>query len=377
MLHDLSLSGAPRMALQVFQTLAQDVDARVLSLDDGPLRAPFQEIGPTRTLLEGGPQRLQNIAAKMESRLPGVRGAVVRVNGYTQSRVLRKWQPDLIYINSLISLHFGRYLNLPDVPALLHVHETGTALHAHRLAVPQLFASWPTRYVAVSQHTKRCLVEEGVAPEKIVVVPNFLSSSAQEELRLLSAKRPRKAPDEPFVVGGAGQISWTKGPELWLLMAAELRRLLGERVRFKWIGGRNKQEDKLFEWMAKQLGIAEQLELVPTTPHPFEQYATLDALAFTSWEDSFGLVVLENMALGNLVTCFAEGGGAPEVVGDAGLVIPQFSPTNMAEALAQTLNDTKKRERLGHASMERASTFGGEQLKTAMQEVWLSATKNF
>lgn len=360
LLHELSLSGAPRMALQVFQTLAPDIELRVLSFDDGPLRAQFEELGLTQVLVEWGPERFNRAALKLERNLVGVRGAILRVNGRAQSRALAKWRPDLIYINSLISLHFARYLRLPGVPALLHVHETGSALHALRSGTLEWFESWPSRYIAVSDHTQRCLIDEGVAPEKIAVVPNFLSPRVCDELQALAQNRPIKAPDAPFVVGGAGQISWTKGPELWLLMAAELKRLLGPRVRFKWVGGRGSLDDARFEQMARQLGLGDQLELVAATPRPFEQYATFGALALSSWEDACPMVVLENMTIGNLVTCFAGGGGAPEMAGDAGLVVPEFSPLEMARALAQTFSDSSALANICQKAIRRANEFEAE-----------------
>jgi glycosyltransferase involved in cell wall biosynthesis len=338
LLHELSLSGAPRMALQVFQALASEVELRVLSFDEGPLGAPFRELGPTQSLVDWGPERLNQAALKMESRFVGIRGAIVRINGAAQGRVLAKWRPDVIYINSLVSLKIRALPTLAGVPALLHVHETGNALHEFRLGTRPWFESWPSRYIAVSQHVRSGLLEEGIAPEKITVVPNFLSPQAQSELQTLARNRPAKAPHAPFVVGGAGQISWAKGPELWLLMAAELKRLMGPLVRFQWIGGRGSFEDARFELMAKKLGLTEQLEIVAVTPRPFEHYSKFDAFAFTSWEDSFGLVALENMTLGNLVTCFADGGGAPEVVNDGGLIVPHFDPGAMAAQIAQTLS---------------------------------------
>ena len=129
--------------------------------------------------------------------------------------------------------------------------------------------------------------------------------------------------------------------------------------------------------MARKLDLADQLELVAQTPQPFAHYARFDALAFTSWEDSFGLVVLENMALGNLVACFAGGGGAPEMVGDAGLVVPDFSPVEMAKMLAQTWEDEKKRREMQSAGVKRAEVFSAENSKTALFEIVSNPSQHF
>ncbi len=374
LLHELSLSGAPRMALQTFQTLASDVDLRVLALEDGPLRADFERLGPTRTLLEWVPEGLKRAALQLEKRVAGPRGLMLRLGGRFSNRLFREWQPDLIYINSVVALHFGRYMRLPGVPALLHVHETGAALHSYRLGARGQFESWPTQYIAVSLHTRAALLEEGVSAAKISVVGNFLGDKAHNELLELAAKRTRKAPIAPFVVGGAGPIGKAKGSDLWLEMAAELTRLLGkERVRFRWIGGRDTSDDTDFIESVARMGLSNQFEMVAHTPRVYEHFATLDALAFTSREDSFGLVVLENMALGNIVTCFAPGGGAREMMGDlmveASLVIPDFSAMAMARALARAWGNPAQLARLQSEGMRRAHEFDAQKAKTQLLEI--------
>jgi glycosyltransferase involved in cell wall biosynthesis len=358
LLHELSQSGAPRMALQVLQTLAEQIELRVISLQGGPLRSEFERLGPVVVLPEVESPRLQQSLVRLESRVKGVRGVILRTRGQQQSRLIHKWQPDVVYVNSLVALHLVPYLDIERYPAFLHVHETGSALHGHRLASRDLFDSWPRRYIAVSQHTQRSLRDEGVTENKIVVAPNFLSPQTTALLEQVADRKPQRQPGQPWIIGGAGLVTWTKGPELWLLMAVELTRLLGRgRVRFRWVGGRGTAEDDHFQRMARQLKINDLVELIPATSTPFEEYVQFDALAFTSWEDSFGLVVLENMVLGNLVACYAEGGGAPEVIGETGLIVPEFSPQQMAVALAEILQDTEQLTRLRVAARLRAATF--------------------
>jgi glycosyltransferase involved in cell wall biosynthesis len=75
----------------------------------------------------------------------------------------------------------------------------------------------------------------------------------------------------------------------------------------------------------------------------------------TSWEDPCPLVVLENMALGKVVVCFSGGGGAPEVVGDAGIMIPEFNTEWMAEAIACLAAEPARRSRLGDSGRHRVA----------------------
>ena len=360
-LHSLALSGAPIMALRLWQSLAARVDLRIIALDDGPLHADFSRLGRVSVL-----SRSALLPLALESRVRGVRGLILRVEGARHSRA--HWKPDVVAFNSCAALPLSRYFGYPGARRILHVHETGTALGKRREHYPDAFASIE-HYLAVSHHCARALQSVGARAEKISVAPNFLSASVSAQLELLrQARAPKSGP--PWIVGGAGTLSWTKGPELWLLMAAEVSRLLGrDNVRFEWVGGQSGETDERFVWMAEQLELTN-FSLVPATPEPFPHCARFDVLAFTSWEDSFGLVALENLALGTVVACFQKGGGAPEIVGNAGVVVPDFSPTLMAAQIAALLRDPARLARQSEASAARAREFGAaDSMRTVLNVI--------
>ncbi len=74
------------------------------------------------------------------------------------------------------------------------------------------------------------------------------------------------------------------------------------------------------------------------------------------WDEPFGLTTLEGMASGCAVVATATG-GTPEVVGDAGVLVPREDPTAMAQAIAGLLDDQALRERLGARARQRAGQF--------------------
>ena len=75
--------------------------------------------------------------------------------------------------------------------------------------------------------------------------------------------------------------------------------------------------------------------------------------ALPSWEETASLALLENMALERSVVCFAGSGGPAEFAGDAGVTIADFSPADMAEAVAALCTDPARREALGQAARQR------------------------
>ncbi|HLG01156.1 MAG TPA: glycosyltransferase family 1 protein [Acidimicrobiia bacterium] len=80
------------------------------------------------------------------------------------------------------------------------------------------------------------------------------------------------------------------------------------------------------------------------------------ALAYPSEYEGFGLPALEAMVRGCPVVTSAAT-SLPEVVGDAGRLVPTQDPGALSAALAEIIDDPAERERLGAAGRERAQQF--------------------
>jgi glycosyltransferase involved in cell wall biosynthesis len=245
---------------------------------------------------------------------------------------------------------------LPEVPVILHVHELHSELMSILNRCPDLLKSRPARYLAVSVAVLRALVSEcGIEEDRISVVHEFIPESRFSDLGNNGVGRPG---DGSFIVGGSGVPGWRKGPTLWLQTAAEVRRLLGPSARFVWVGVPEWPSPAWLDGLrlhreVQMMGLDGVVELIPSTPKAFEHFAMFDVFAMTSWEDPCPLVILENMGLGNPVVCFAGGGGAPEAVGDTGVIIPEFDPRAMARAIADLAANPAERARLGALARQR------------------------
>ncbi len=347
LLHEMSPTGAPKVALSAFERFGDAVDLRTLAYLGGPLAPRFRALGLVQTLVSRS-------FPGMSAPLPALaRFAWHRTLSVAKARAwagpLRRWKPDVVYVNSVAGLLVARRLALPPAPVLLHVHELDSVLAEFARHSPPLLQTLPARYVAVSQAVADALTERfKVDKDKVAVIPAFVEGD------LAAPARAPRPPDAPFVVGGAGVINWFKGAQLWLLTAAETKKRLGAgRVWFVWVGVPDNEEGWQFREMARKLGLTGDLEAVPFTPDPWALYAGFDAFAATSWQDSFPLVVLENMLLETPVVCFAGSGGAREEVGETGIVIEDFSPPDMADALAGLAGDPARREALGRAARRR------------------------
>jgi glycosyltransferase involved in cell wall biosynthesis len=69
-----------------------------------------------------------------------------------------------------------------------------------------------------------------------------------------------------------------------------------------------------------------------------------------------------------------DGGALPEVVGDAGIIVPRKNPQALAEAIRLLLLDAEQREQLGNAGRARImSQFNWSTVALQMTDFYLQA----
>jgi glycosyltransferase involved in cell wall biosynthesis len=158
----------------------------------------------------------------------------------------------------------------------------------------------------------------------------------------------------PFTIGYVGRLVPEKGIHLLLEAVAHLR---GD-WRLRIIGSGPARSE--LEAQALRLKIAHRIEWVAwvaSTEMP-AQYRTLDVLAIPSltrpnWKEQFGRVIIEAMASGVAVVG-SDSGAIPDVIGAAGIIVPEGDVTALRAALQQLHDDLVQRQRLARLGHERA-----------------------
>lgn len=185
------------------------------------------------------------------------------------------------------------------------------------------------------------------------------------------AARP-PAEDERVTVGMLGRLVPEKG------LATLLDALVLEPRLHARIGGSGPLEGALADWAAER-GVADRIELIgPVDPNAVDEfYRSIDVLAVPSvaragWTEQFGRVAVEAMAM-DVPVVSSDAGALPDVVGGAGIVVPEQDAAALAAALLAAAGP--RREEMVAAGRARAAECNWDSVAAAYQELYRSVVR--
>jgi glycosyltransferase involved in cell wall biosynthesis len=148
--------------------------------------------------------------------------------------------------------------------------------------------------------------------------------------------------DESWV-GIVGRLTAAKGHHVLL---AAMARLAGRRAPHLMISGtENEISESALAEEADRLGIASRVRFIPPVEDVRRLLAALDVLAVPSVaSEAISRVALEGLALGAPVVA-ARTNSLPEIVGEAGGLVPPGDPGALAAAIETMLADPERRAR--------------------------------
>jgi glycosyltransferase involved in cell wall biosynthesis len=231
--------------------------------------------------------------------------------------------------------------------------------------------------VAVSAFVARSLVAKGYRPERVHTVLNAIEPSAWD---LGCDPAPVRAElglplDAPVITCVSRLFHW-KGHRELLRALALVRRELPE-VRLLLVGaedavaGGPRYEDEL-KTLAGQLDLSAHVRFTGRRSDVARLMAAGDLFCLPSFEEPFGLVFAEAMAMRRAVVAL-DNGGTPEVVehGKTGLLVPPGDIEALARSLLRLLRDPALRAQMGDEGRRRVEAlFSPRQLTTAMAAVY-------
>ena len=175
------------------------------------------------------------------------------------------------------------------------------------------------------------------------------------------------------IVGIVGRLEPWKGQAVFL-QAAALLSSLHPRARFMVVGGailgwEGSYPDDL-ERLAAELGLAGRVHFAGHQHDVYPWYDALDVAVHASFDEPFGLVLIEAMALGRPLVATAAGGPL-EIVEDgvSGLLVPPGDPEKLASAVDRVLGNGDLASSLERGAAQRATVFSEQRMAERFAEL--------
>ena len=226
-----------------------------------------------------------------------------------------------------------------------------------KLMMPR-FLRAANQIICVSEHSKKDAVRlYGIDPAKISVIYNAVDTRYQvkHDAASLLEVRQRYALPERFLLH-VGTIEPRKNLERLLDAFAALKADFPE-LKLVLVGKKGWLYEPFFDKLAAT-GLESEVifpGFVPEADLPaIFQLATL--FAYPSVYEGFGLPPLEALASGTPVVC-SNASSLPEVVGNAGLLVPPDDTHALTTALRHVLSDAELQNKLKHLGPQQAATF--------------------
>jgi glycosyltransferase involved in cell wall biosynthesis len=233
----------------------------------------------------------------------------------------------------------------------------------------------PARAIGCSSHSS-ARAQARLRPRR----PTFVIHPGIDGRRLATDNaRASKGPDpRERVIGIVGRLQPGKGQDRFITAVAELRRR-GHPVRGLVVGGNSHNlspgYDSTLRDLAAESGAAPFITFTGHLDNPADQIQMMDVLVNASSAESFGIVLLEAMALGVPVIASAEGGPLEIIEPDySGVLIESPSAASLVEGLERVFADPEFQRQLGEHGRDRVrARFSADKmsrrLEAALQEV--------
>ena len=276
---------------------------------------------------------------------------------------LRRLRPALIEVHNRPVIALRVAAALPRTPVVLVLHNDPQEMRrAHTAAERRVLLDRMAGIVAVSEWTRARLLDGVDAPRgspgdgrgraPVLVLPNCLDLASLPPFLPIGTRET--------LILYAGRTVVEKGADLFVrAAAAALPRLPGWRAVMVGARGHGPEGDALGYTPAGPTPAQAGVEVLGYRPNP-EVLAWMGRAAIvvvpSRWEEPFGLVALEAMAMGAALICTRRG-GLPEVAGEAAVYVDPADPDGIAAAIVALAQDAPRRERLAAAGRARAQGF--------------------
>jgi glycosyltransferase involved in cell wall biosynthesis len=277
-------------------------------------------------------------------------------------RLHREYHFNLIHAHyaspcGVIALLARRWMK---VPVVLSIHGADVTYTAKQNPLSAAVIRWVFRNVdaiiANSTWTAQQIVRYGGSPDKVQIVryggsPDkvqivHLGGNPPKRIELGNALPPRS--NDVVLLLSVGYLEERKGHAYVLRALKELRQK-GYNLYYKIVG--DGSQKRALETLTRELGLDDVVSFEGYKSHSevWPYFAECDIFVLPSWDEAFGIVYIEALALGKpVIGC--EGEGGPEdlkALGDCIELVKPRDVGSLVSALQRLIENPERRRQMG------------------------------
>lgn len=266
-------------------------------------------------------------------------------------RAIKQYQPDIVYAHSTKAGALTRLACInKKVPVIYNPHgwafnmqQSSLKYNIYRL-IEKIQAPFTKKIVCISEAEKISALKNKICSEnKIQVITNGIDLKELDSVSKLNRK-DLNIPKGAFVVGQIGRLSKQKAPDVFINMAAIIKKKVPNSF-FIMVG--NGDQEKQIKNQIKNLGLEDSFLLTGWVNNPTAHLNCMDVATLLSRWEGFGLVLAEYMYSGTpLVATNVD--AIPYVVKDGtdGLLVNPDAPEEAAQAVIRIHENKKLADKL-------------------------------
>jgi len=228
------------------------------------------------------------------------------------------------------------------------------------------------RVVAISGAIRDVLIDAGVEPDRITVIPSGVDLRrfvGVEACRANTREREWRAVTEDVVVLVVGALARRKGHAV-LLDAAKRLACRGLGARYVFCGDGDRRGE--LAQQTERLGLTAAVQFMGWRDDVPRLVAAADVVVLPSLHEGLGIAALEAMSAARPVIASRTGGLAEVVIhGSTGWLVEPGDAGALADALEAAIRDPDRRLQFGRAGRERvAAEFGMARMAVRNEELY-------